>query len=62
MTEVSIAIVFHSGDKLATLQQLGAFAARQGMLWVNLGLPRANNSSAGFEDEFNRLFFLGAAE
>jgi len=31
------------------------------MHWVNLGLPPANNSSKGSEEELNRLgFFLGA--
>jgi multimeric flavodoxin WrbA len=51
-----------SGDKLATLQQLAVFAAQHGMHWVNLGLPPGNNSSAGSEDDLNRLgFFMGAA-
>lgn len=50
-----------SGDKLATLIQIALFAAQHGMHWVNLGLPPANNSSKGSEDDLNRLgFFLGA--
>jgi multimeric flavodoxin WrbA len=50
-----------SGDKLATLIQLALFAAQHGMHWVNLALPPANNSSAGSEDDLNRLgFWLGA--
>jgi multimeric flavodoxin WrbA len=51
-----------AGDKLATLMQLALFAAQHGMHWVNLGLPPANNSSTGSEQELNRLgFWLGAA-
>jgi multimeric flavodoxin WrbA len=50
-----------SGDKLATLMQIALFAAQHGMHWVSLGLPPANNSTAGSEEELNRLgFFLGA--
>ena len=50
-----------SGDKLATLIQLGLFAARHGMHWINLGLPPANRSSTGCDAEMNRLgFWLGA--
>jgi multimeric flavodoxin WrbA len=50
-----------SGDKLATLMQLALFAAQHGMHWVNLGLPPANCSSTGSENDLNRLgFFLGA--
>lgn len=50
-----------SGDKLATLMQLAVFAAQHGMHWVNLGLPPANNSSTGSEEDLNRLgFFMGA--
>jgi multimeric flavodoxin WrbA len=50
-----------AGDKLATLIQIALFAAQHGMHWVSLGLPPANNSSAGSEDELNRLgFWLGA--
>jgi NAD(P)H dehydrogenase (quinone) len=51
-----------SGDKLATLLQLALFAAQHGMHWVNLGLPPANQSSTGSEEDLNRLgFWLGAA-
>lgn len=51
-----------SGDKLATLVQISLFAARHGMHWINLDLPPANNSTAGSEEELNRLgFWLGAA-
>lgn len=50
-----------SGDKLATLIQLVLFAAQHGMHWVSLGLPPANHSSKGSENELNRLgFWLGA--
>lgn len=50
-----------SGDKLETLIQFAILAAQHGMHWVNLGLPPANNSSNGSEQELNRLgFFLGA--
>jgi len=50
-----------AGDKLATLVQIALFAAQHGMHWVNLGLPPANNSSRGTDDELNRLgFWLGA--
>jgi multimeric flavodoxin WrbA len=50
-----------SGDKLETLIQFAILAAQHGMHWVNLGLPPANNSSSGSEQELNRLgFFLGA--
>lgn len=50
-----------SGDKLATITQLALFAAQHGMHWVSLGLPPANNSSTGSEEDLNRLgIFLGA--
>ncbi len=50
-----------SGDKLATLMQIALFAAQHGMHWVNLGLPPANNSTTGSEEDLNRLgFWLGA--
>ncbi len=50
-----------SGDKLATLIQIAIFAAQQGMHWVSLGLPPANNSSTGSENDLNRLgIFFGA--
>lgn len=50
-----------SGDKLSTLVQLSLFAAQHGMHWVNLGLPPANNSSKGSDEDRNRLgIWLGA--
>jgi len=50
-----------SGDKLATLIQIALFAAQHGMHWVNLGLPPANHSTTGSEEDLNRLgFWLGA--
>jgi NAD(P)H dehydrogenase (quinone) len=50
-----------SGDKLATLIQIALFAAQHGMHWVSLGLPPANNSTGGSEEDLNRLcFWLGA--
>lgn len=51
----------HSGDKLATLQQMAVFAAQHQMLWVSLGLMPGNNNSRGSADDLNRLgSFLGA--
>ncbi len=50
-----------AGDKLSTLMQLALLAAQHGMHWVNLGLPPANCSAAGSEQDLNRLgFWLGA--
>lgn len=50
-----------SGDKLATLQQINHFAMQHGMVWVGLGLPPGNNTSAGSPEDLNRLGgFLGA--
>lgn len=50
-----------AGDKSATLGQFTIFAAQHGMHWINLGLPPANNSSQGSEEDLNRLvFFQGA--
>ena len=50
-----------SGDKLATLIQIALFAAQHGMHWINLDLPPANCSTAGSEDDLNRLgFWLNA--
>jgi multimeric flavodoxin WrbA len=41
--------------------QLALIAAQHGMHWINLGLPPANNSMTGSEDDLNRLgFWLGA--
>jgi multimeric flavodoxin WrbA len=50
-----------SGDKLATLIQIALFAAQHGMHWVNLGLPPANHSTTGSEEDLNRLGFWGPA-
>ncbi|MFD3542895.1 flavodoxin family protein [Streptomyces sp. NPDC058662] len=51
-----------SGDKLHTLQFFQTLAAQHGMTWVNLGLKPGWNSSAGSENDLNRLgFFSGAA-
>ncbi|MFK4147091.1 flavodoxin family protein [Streptomyces sp. NPDC004065] len=51
-----------SGDKLHTLQFFQILAAQHGMHWVNLGLHPGWNSSAGSENDLNRLgFFAGAA-
>ena len=51
-----------AGDKSQTLSTLSVFAAQHGMHWVNLGLPPANNSTTGSEQDLNRLgFFMGAA-
>lgn len=50
-----------SGDKLATLQQINHFAMQHGMVWVGLGLPPGNNTTAGSPEDLNRLGgFLGA--
>jgi len=50
-----------AGDKLHTLSSLAVFAAQHHMHWVNLGLAAGWNSSAGSEDDLNRLgFWLGA--
>lgn len=44
-----------SGDKLACLQQLVTFAAQMGMLWVPIRITGGNYSSAGSEDDLNRM-------
>ena len=50
-----------AGDKMHTLTSLAVFAAQHHMHWVNLGLGAGWNSSAGSEDDLNRLgFWLGA--
>lgn len=50
-----------AGDKMHTLTSLAVFAAQHHMHWVNLGLSAGWNSSAGSEDDLNRLgFWLGA--
>ena len=49
-----------AGDKMHTLISLAVFAAQHHMHWVNLGLGAGWNSSAGSEDDLNRLgFWLG---
>jgi NAD(P)H dehydrogenase (quinone) len=50
-----------AGDKMHTLSSLAVFSAQHHMHWVNLGLSAGWNSSAGSEDDLNRLgFWLGA--
>jgi NAD(P)H dehydrogenase (quinone) len=50
-----------AGDKMHSLTSLAVFAAQHHMHWVNLGLGAGWNSSAGSENDLNRLsFFLGA--
>jgi multimeric flavodoxin WrbA len=44
-----------NGDKQNTLMQFVTFAAQHGMLWVNLGQMPGNNSTAGSEEDENRL-------
>jgi multimeric flavodoxin WrbA len=44
-----------NGDKQNTLMQFVTFAAQHGMLWVNLNQMPGNNSSAGSENDMNRL-------
>jgi NAD(P)H dehydrogenase (quinone) len=49
-----------SGDKLHALISLAVFAAQHHMHWVNVGLGAGWNSSAGTENDLNRLgFWLG---
>ncbi|PKH49921.1 NADPH-dependent FMN reductase [Tenacibaculum sp. Bg11-29] len=51
-----------AGDKLNVLLQFTVFAAQHGMHWINLGLPPANNSTTGSENDLNRNgYWLGAA-
>jgi hypothetical protein len=41
--------------------QIALFAAQHGMHWVGLGLPPANNSTTGWDEDLNPLgFWLGA--
>ncbi|MEE4280035.1 MAG: flavodoxin family protein [Halieaceae bacterium] len=44
-----------NGDKQNTLIQFATLAAQHGMLWVNLNQMPGNNSTAGSEDDLNRL-------
>jgi len=51
-----------AGDKFNSLIQLVAFSAQHGMHWISLGLPPANNSTKGSEEDLNRTgHWLGAA-
>ncbi|WP_395294645.1 flavodoxin family protein [Kitasatospora hibisci] len=50
-----------SGDKAGTLGFFQTLAAQHGMSWVNLGLKPGWNSSAGTEDDLNRLGFSSGA-
>jgi NAD(P)H dehydrogenase (quinone) len=43
------------GDKTGTLQTLSVFAAQHGMIWVGLDLPPGNNSTAGSDNNMNRM-------
>lgn len=45
----------HSGDKLATLQQMSILAAQHSMIWISLGLLPGNNSSTGSPKDLNRI-------
>ncbi|GAA4894606.1 multimeric flavodoxin WrbA [Stackebrandtia albiflava] len=50
-----------SGDKSHALTSLAVLAAQHHMHWVSLGLVAGWNSTAGREDDLNRLgFFQGA--
>jgi multimeric flavodoxin WrbA len=44
-----------NGDKQNTLMQFATLAAQHGMLWINLNQMPGNNSTAGSEDDMNRL-------
>lgn len=44
-----------NGDKQNTLMQFFTLAAQHGMVWISLNLMPGNNSSAGSEDDLNRL-------
>lgn len=44
-----------SGDKLNCLQQLVIFAAQMGMIWVPMKLLGGNYSTAGSEEDLNRM-------
>jgi NAD(P)H dehydrogenase (quinone) len=51
-----------AGDKSSTLAYFATMAAQHGMHWVSLGLQPGWASTAGSEDDLNRLgFFAGAA-
>ena len=44
-----------SGDKLNTLQQMVVFAAQMGMIWVPMRITGGHYSTAGSENDLNRL-------
>ena len=44
-----------SGDKMNTLQQLVVFAAQMGMIWVPMRITGGHYSTAGSENDLNRL-------
>ena len=44
-----------SGDKLSCLQQLVTFATQMGMIWVPVRITGGNYSSAGSEEDLNRM-------
>ncbi|SDR47484.1 flavodoxin family protein [Pseudovibrio sp. Tun.PSC04-5.I4] len=44
-----------SGDKMTTIVQMTVFAAQHGMIWVGANDMAGNNSSAGSENDINRL-------
>ena len=44
-----------NGDKQNTLLSFVTLAAQHGMVWINLNQAPGNNSSAGSEDDVNRL-------
>ncbi|MBG0833106.1 flavodoxin family protein [Planomonospora sp. ID67723] len=51
-----------AGDKHSTLAYFATLAAQHQMTWVNLGLPPGWYTSAGSENDLNRLgYFNGAA-
>ena len=43
------------GDKQNTLYSFVTLAAQHGMVWISLNQPPGNNSSAGSEEDVNRL-------
>jgi len=50
-----------AGDKLNTLVDMVLFAAQQGMIWVNLGIPISDSSMSGDPQGLNRMgAWLGA--
>lgn len=50
-----------AGDKLNTLVDMVLFAAQQGMIWVNLGIPISESTMDGDPNGLNRMgAWLGA--